>query len=80
MGERAEQRFVQQLIAQPAIEAFDEGVLLRLARRNVVPFDLPYLDQRSIVMLVSSVPLSETIIAGRPRGRIEDQNQAFARE
>src|SRR6185437_6476552 len=35
IGERAEQRFVQQLIAQPAIEAFDESILLRLAGRNV---------------------------------------------
>ena len=41
--ERAEQRFVQQLIPQAAIEAFDEGILLRLAGCNVVPLDLAVL-------------------------------------
>lgn len=39
MSERCEKRLVQQLVAQPTIEAFDENVLLRLARRNVVPID-----------------------------------------
>jgi hypothetical protein len=39
MGERAEQRLVQQLVTQTAIEALDKGVLLRFARRDVVPFD-----------------------------------------
>jgi hypothetical protein len=34
MPERGEQCLVDQLIAQPTIEAFDEGILLRLARRN----------------------------------------------
>jgi hypothetical protein len=65
--ERAEQRLVQQLIAQAAFGAFDEGILLRLAGRNVVPLDLPVRDQRSIVMLVNSVPLSDTIMAEQPR-------------
>ena len=37
--QRAEQRLVQQLVAQPAVEAFDEAVLLRLARRDVMPAD-----------------------------------------
>jgi hypothetical protein len=32
--------FVQQIVAQPAIETLDEGVLYRLARGNVVPGDL----------------------------------------
>ena len=39
MGERAEQCLIQQLVAQTAIEALDKGVLLRFARRDVVPFD-----------------------------------------
>ena len=39
MGERGEQRLVQELVAQPAVEALDEGILLRLAGRDVVPFD-----------------------------------------
>src|SRR5215469_14968706 len=39
MGERAEQRLVQQLVAQTAVEALDERILLRFARCDVVPFD-----------------------------------------
>jgi len=39
MGERSEERLVQQLVAQPAVEALDEGILLWLARRDVMPFD-----------------------------------------
>jgi hypothetical protein len=35
MHGRAERRFVPQLIAQPTIEAFYEGILLRLAGHNV---------------------------------------------
>ena len=37
--QRAEQRLVEQLVAQPAVEALDEAVLLRLAGRDVVPAD-----------------------------------------
>jgi hypothetical protein len=37
------QRLIQALIAQPSVEAFDERILGRLARRNVVPFHLPLL-------------------------------------
>src|ERR1700686_555613 len=37
--QRFEQRLVQQLIAQAAVEALDEAVLLRLAKRDVVPAD-----------------------------------------
>jgi len=36
---RPEQRLVQQLIAQPAVEVFDEAVLLRFAGCDVVPPD-----------------------------------------
>jgi hypothetical protein len=36
---RAEQRLVQAFVAQLAVEAFDEGVLLRLAGRDIVPAD-----------------------------------------
>ncbi len=35
--EGPEQRLVQQLVAQTTVEAFIEAVLLRLARRDVVP-------------------------------------------
>jgi hypothetical protein len=33
MSQRTKQRLVQQLVAQPPIEAVNEGVLHRLARR-----------------------------------------------
>jgi hypothetical protein len=36
-------RLVQQLITQTAIEALDKRVLLRLARRYVVPYDMALL-------------------------------------
>jgi hypothetical protein len=39
MSERAEQRLVQQLVTQTAIEALDKRVLLRFARRDVVACD-----------------------------------------
>ena len=34
------QVFIETLVPQAAIEAFDEAVLHRFSRRNVVPFDL----------------------------------------
>ena len=39
VGERDEQRLVQKLIPEAAVKALDEGVLLRLAGRDVVPGD-----------------------------------------
>ena len=42
MGQRREQGFVQQLVAQPPVEAFDEGILGGLARRDIVPVDLAF--------------------------------------
>jgi hypothetical protein len=38
-----EQGFIQALVAQLAIKAFDEGVLCRLARCDVMPVDLALL-------------------------------------
>jgi hypothetical protein len=40
LHERGEQSLVRKLVAQATVETFDEGVLHRLARRNVVPVDL----------------------------------------
>ena len=37
VSERGERRLVQALVAQPPIEALDEGVLRRLAGRDVMP-------------------------------------------
>ena len=39
LGEGGEDALVQALVAQLAVEAFDEGVLHRLARRDVVSLD-----------------------------------------
>ena len=37
MSKRREQSFIQELVSQPPVEAFDKSVLDRLARRNVMP-------------------------------------------
>src|SRR6516165_1279437 len=37
MRQRAKQRLVEQLVAQPSDERFGEGILRRLAWRDVVP-------------------------------------------
>lgn len=39
MRQVAEHGLIEQLIAHPPVEAFDETVLHGLARRDVVPFD-----------------------------------------
>jgi hypothetical protein len=39
MSKRSEKRLVEQFIAQTPVEALDESILLRLARRDVMPFD-----------------------------------------
>lgn len=48
MSEAVEHFFVQALITQLAVEAFDEAVLLRFARGDIVPGDaglvLPFED------------------------------------
>ena len=36
-----EEPLVEALVAQPTVEALHEAVLHRLARRDVVPFDMP---------------------------------------
>src|ERR1700722_8648826 len=39
LGERGEDFFIQALIAEATVEAFDEGVLCRFAGRNIMPFE-----------------------------------------
>ena len=62
VSERCEECLIEQFIAQPTVEALDEGVPGGSARRNVAPLDAslmaPVEDR-----LVSSVPLSLTIDA-----------------
>ena len=45
MGHWREQGFVQQFVTQPSIEAFDEGVLRRLSRRDVMPVDFAFVGE-----------------------------------
>lgn len=40
MSKRREQSFIQELVSQPPVEAFDKSVLDRLARRKVMPIKL----------------------------------------
>jgi hypothetical protein len=40
IGESSEQRFVEKLVAHPAVEAFYKAILHRLTWPDVVPFDL----------------------------------------
>src|SRR3546814_2071702 len=39
LSQRGKQRLVEQFVPQPTVEALDEAVLLRFARRDVMPFD-----------------------------------------
>src|SRR6185437_10491152 len=43
VSERCEECLIEQFVAQTAVEALDEGVLGRFARRDVVPFDPRFL-------------------------------------
>ena len=66
-SERGEQVLVQALVAQATIERFHEAVLLRLARRSVMPLDAGVLAPGEDGVTVSSVPLSLTTMHGSPR-------------
>ena len=55
VGQRGEQRLVKAFVPQKAVEAFDEVVLHRLARCDVMPLDPPFLRPR-MADEVSSVP------------------------
>lgn len=59
--EREEDRLVQQLVSEFAVEAFDEGALRRFAWCDFKPINATVLRPR-IAQLVSSVLLSETIV------------------
>lgn len=39
LGQRREQRVIESLVPEAPIETFDEGILHRLAWRDVMPFD-----------------------------------------
>ena len=62
--EVGEQVFVEALIAQAAVEAFDKAILHRFAGCNVMPSTPCCCCQVRIAFEVSSVPLSLTTIPG----------------
>ena len=61
-----EERLVQLLIAQAAIEAFDESVLHLFAGCDIVPFNLRRISPRQDGVAGEPDPLSLTIILGLP--------------
>ena len=67
LGERREERLIEALVAQPPYEALDEGVLLRLAGRDVVPGHTARLHPLEHDHASELVPLSDTQLLGRPR-------------
>ena len=77
MGEVAKRGLVKKLVPHATVETLDESILHGLSWRDVMPFD-PVLgapfrcaDLRfRMAFEVSSVPLSETIMPGRPRRSI----------
>ena len=91
-----EQRLVQAFVTQPPVEAFDEAVLLRLARRDVMPVDpaiLRPLEDRHAGQLGAVVAdhgqrraasaddgVQLPRHAGAGQRRIGDQTEAFPRE
>jgi hypothetical protein len=75
VGHRREQRLVQALVAQPAYEALHEGVLLRFARRNVVPRERRSSASTSGSPCWSAPWLSETQALGLPRARRGDDRK-----
>jgi hypothetical protein len=65
-GEPEEKMFIETLVAKFAVEAFNEGVLHRLAGLDVVPGHRSAA-QRRTALLVSSVSLSLTMVWSQPR-------------
>ena len=96
LRKRDEDVLVQAFVAQPAVEALDEDVLHRLARRDVVPLDPGILgeaqdgpaDQLCAVVRDDHAGLPATgddlaQFAHNPHARqrgVDDQGQAFPRE
>ena len=66
LGAAAKPFPVQQLVAQLAVEAFDEAVLPRAARRDEGRADRRVAQQRMTLVAVNSAPLSERTKAGLP--------------
>ena len=54
MRQRRERRLVEAFVTQPAVEGFHKGVLRRLARRDVVPFDALFRLLTARLLLISA--------------------------
>ena len=96
VGEPVEQVFVEAFIAQATVEAFDEAVLHRFARRDVVPLDpvlvgpLEHGVRRELRPVVAdhhagtpSLADDAIELAGNAdpgQGRVDDEGEAFAGE
>lgn len=96
MAQSREQVLVRAFVPQTAIEALDQAVLHRLARRDVMPFDLAFLlpfQHRVRVQLGSVIADHHTRIAahfGDPiqfagdtvsrQRSVDDRRQAFSAE
>lgn len=79
MTDAHEQRLIEQFVAHPTIEALDEGVLGRLARRGECHAIPACSHQASTALDVSSVPLSLTIMPGLPRQAISLESSRTTR-
>ena len=58
---------IQAVLSELAVEAFHECVLCRLSWLDEVQLDAGRFDQKNIALLVSSGPLSMTIVFGNGR-------------
>lgn len=65
LDQRREQGLVEQFIPQPTVKALDEGILRRLARRDVVPFR-PYLITNWHVVTGRNARTGKQTVIARP--------------
>jgi hypothetical protein len=81
MGEAVEDLFIKELIPQASVEAFDEGILRRLTRSDVMPanaiFVLPF-EHRAAGQLCSIVADDRHWLAVEADERIEFAGDAQA--
>jgi hypothetical protein len=71
VGERREQRLVEQLVTKSAVKTLDKAFCCGLPGATQCHSTCASCDQRRMALLVNSVPLSDTHIAGRPRPAIK---------
>ncbi len=67
MGDAHEQRLVEQFVAHPTVKVSDVAILHLPVRSDVMPLPAALPHRARTALLVSSVPLSLTIMPGLPR-------------